>query len=65
MGWRRVVWYGGWLMLLLFSLDYWNWGQTTPLIHGIPFWTVNLLAVTLGLSVFYALFTEHMWGGGR
>ena len=64
MDWKSALWYFGWLAILLLSLDFWNWNETTPLIYGIPFWVISLLALTLALSAYYALFARHAWGDG-
>ncbi|MFC2162060.1 hypothetical protein ACFLRF_00130 [Candidatus Altiarchaeota archaeon] len=65
MDWKAISWYGGWLLLLLFSLDFWNWNTAHPIIYGMPAWIIYLLILTVCLSIYYFLFTKHRWGDGK
>ena len=57
----NVIWYLIFIGLFLLSLDFWWWGQTTPLIFGLPFWVVYLLILTLITSLAFYLFSKYYW----
>ena len=56
-----VKWYFLFIALFLFSLDFWGWNQTTPLIFGLPFWVYYLIFLTLFTSGAYLIFTKYHW----
>lgn len=50
--------------LLLFSLDFWGWGQPTSvdsLVLGLPIWIYYLLFLTLATFVFFYLVAKYVW----
>ncbi|MBN2065778.1 MAG: hypothetical protein JW771_03100 [Candidatus Thermoplasmatota archaeon] len=59
---HNVVWYLLFIVLFLLSLDFWGWGQTNPLILGLPFWVWYLVILTLATAVAFYLFSKCYWG---
>jgi len=61
----NVVWYVLFIGLFLLSMDFWGWGQSEPLMLGLPIWVVYLLILTLATSVAFYLFSKTCWGDSR
>jgi hypothetical protein len=59
---KNVSWYFLFIVLFLFSLDFWAWGQFKPLILGLPLWVYYLIFLTLFLSLSFYVFTKYHWG---
>jgi len=57
----NVLWYLLFVGLFLLSLDFWNWGQSKPLILGLPFWVIYLLVLTLSVSLAFYAFSRFTW----
>ena len=49
------------IAIFLLSLDFWGWGQSNPLILGLPFWVYYILIITLLTSVAFYIFTKYYW----
>ncbi|MFA5101705.1 MAG: hypothetical protein WC525_00985 [Candidatus Thermoplasmatota archaeon] len=58
---NTLIWYLLFIGLFLFSLDFWNWGSSTPLLLGLPFWMWYLFGLTLVLSGAYYAFSRFFW----
>ena len=58
---NNLVWYLLFIGLFLLSLDFWNWGVSTPLFLGLPVWMWYLSVLTLFLSGAFYLFTRFFW----
>ena len=57
----NVFWYFLFILLFLFSLDFWGWGQSKPLILGLPLWVYYLLILTLLTSLAFYVFAKYFW----
>jgi hypothetical protein len=62
MDWKALSWWLGYAVVACLSLDFWNWGVDMPLIWGLPSWVLYMAALTLLLSVVYALMPGEWWG---
>jgi hypothetical protein len=49
------------IAIFVLSLDFWNWGQATPLIFGLPYWVVYLLILTILTSLCFFLVSKFLW----
>ena len=54
-------WYIIFILLFLFSLDFWGWGQGKPLFFGLPLWIIYLLVLTLLTSIIFYIFSKFYW----
>jgi len=61
----NFLWYLLFVGLFLLSLDFWNWGQSEPLILGLPFWVIYLLVLTLSVSLAFYAFSRFAWRDGK
>lgn len=57
----NAVWYLLFILLFLLSLDFWNWGQSKPMILGLPVWMWYLLILTLLTSLAFYAFVRFVW----
>jgi hypothetical protein len=57
----NAMWYLLFIVLFLFSLDFWGWGQSKPLILGLPLWVYYLLFLTLFTSLAFYIFAKYHW----
>jgi hypothetical protein len=57
----NALWYLFFILLFLLSLDFWNWGQSKPLILGLPFWVYYLIILTLLTSLVFYAFSKFYW----
>ena len=58
-----MPWIGAFAVILILSLDFWNWGKATPLVFGMPYWIVIFILLNLALSLYYLLFSRLYWRG--
>ncbi len=58
---KRIVFAAGFLILLILSVDFWNWNSSKPLIMGMPFWVVWDIVIVLLIGVYYILFCRYLW----
>jgi len=49
------------LLLFIFSLDFWGWHQSVPLILGMPLWVYYSFILTIFTSVLFYLFSSKYW----
>jgi hypothetical protein len=47
--------------IFILSLDFWNWGQATPLISGLPYWVIYLFILTILTSLCFLLVSKYLW----
>jgi len=57
----KIFYFLAFIILFLLSLDFWGWGQSKPLILGLPFWIYYLLFLTLVTSGFFYLIAKNIW----
>ena len=58
---ENIIVYIVFIVLFLFSLDFWGWGQYMPLILGMPLWVYYLIILTMLTSVAFYLFSKSYW----
>lgn len=61
MGRSIFPWAAGFAVLVLLSLDFWNWGRALPLVLGMPYWVVAFFLLNLTLCAYYVLFSVSYW----
>ncbi|UCB59220.1 MAG: DUF3311 domain-containing protein [Thermoplasmatales archaeon] len=49
------------IVLFILSLDFWGWGQSKPLLLGMPLWVYYILILTLITSFIFYLFIKVYW----
>jgi hypothetical protein len=57
----NAIWYIFFVVLFLLSLDFWGWGQSKPLILGLPLWVYYILIITLLTSLAFYIFSKYYW----
>ncbi len=58
---ENVFWYFMFILLFIFSLDFWSWNLSKPLVFGLPLWIYYLLILTLLTSVVFYVFSKIYW----
>jgi hypothetical protein len=59
---KTMPWVLGYALIVLLSLDFWNWGRSQPVILGMPYWVIAFILLNLTLSAYYFLFSRKYWG---
>lgn len=57
----------GWLLLavlVLLSVDFWNWRQHAPMLWFMPAWMWHVVAVTLLFSLAFFFIARYEWRDG-
>ena len=49
------------LILVILSIDFWNWKKAKPFFFGIPYWMWYIVSIVLLTAIFYALFAKYEW----
>ena len=57
----NVIVYLVFIVIFLLSLDFWGWGQSKPMIFGMPLWVYYILIITLLTSVAFYIFSKYYW----
>jgi hypothetical protein len=58
---ENAFWYLVFILLFSFSLDFWGWNKSRPVIFGLPLWIYYFLILTLLTSVVFYIFSKYFW----
>ena len=58
---NNIFWYLLFFLLFIFSLDFWGWNKSNPLILGLPLWIYYFIIITLLTSVAFYIFSKYFW----
>ena len=58
---KTMPWVLVYALILLLSLDFWNWGKAEPFVWGMPYWVFVFIVLNLLLSAYYYLFSRLYW----
>ncbi|MEN4011172.1 MAG: hypothetical protein AB1453_07325 [Chloroflexota bacterium] len=58
---RIGLWLAGWLLIILLSIDFYNWGKTPRLIVGMPDWVWFNMGLVLATSLIYFMLSRVTW----
>ena len=59
--WKRAIFAGAFLVLIVLSVDFWNWGSSRPVMLGMPFWVFWDILIVLMTGVYYILLGLYIW----
>jgi hypothetical protein len=62
---NNIFWYLLFTLLLIFSLDFWGWNNSNPLIIGLPLWIYYFIILTILTSVAFYIFSKYIWRGEK
>ncbi len=57
---KRIVFAGGFILLLIAATDIWNWNDNS-LLYSLPIWVVWHIIIVALTGVYYFLFSRYMW----
>ncbi|KYK32013.1 MAG: hypothetical protein AYK22_00190 [Thermoplasmatales archaeon SG8-52-3] len=58
---KNAFWYLLFVLLFIFSIDFWGWNTSKPMIIGLPLWIYYLLFLTLLTSASFYIFSKFFW----
>jgi len=58
----NVCWFVSWLVLVILSLDFFNWGRTPRILLGLPGWLWWDIGVVLVIALVFGLLSRFAWG---
>lgn len=58
---KNAFWYSIFILLFLFSLDFWGWEKSKPLFLGLPLWVYYMIIITLLTSGVFYVFSKFYW----
>jgi len=59
---KNAIWYFIFILIFIFSLDYWQWNINNPLILGLPMWVIYFFLLTIFTSFAFYIFSKYYWG---
>jgi len=57
---KRIVFAGGFILLLIAATDVWNWNDHSR-VWGLPVWVLWHIVIVILTGVYYILFSRHIW----
>jgi len=58
---ENIIWFFLFILLFIFSLDFWSWEKFKPFIFGLPLWMYYILILTLLTSAVFYIFSKFYW----
>lgn len=59
---RKIGWLLVWVVLVILSLDFFNWGRTPRLYFGLPGWLWWEVGLVLLVAISFGILTRFAWG---